>query len=153
MRSCHMAVLFAATVAAGSVSASASMAAERADIDPPPAVAAAAAAAAGPDWIEVRGGQWPVPAALIADMAGKLQGAGSPSTRVDFSKYTIQYQGLNGDNGRHVRLFGMCDRAAIGQRDLSASFGVIFGGGKCYFEATYDPARGSFTAFEFHSPR
>lgn len=141
MRSCYMAIVFAATVAAGP----ASIAAERADPVPPAAVADA-----GPDWIEVRGGQWSIPAVLLADMADKLQGAGSPSARVDFSTYTIQYQGLDGDDGRHVHLFGMCDRASVGQRDLAAEFLVVFDGGKCYFDATYDPERGSFTAFKFH---
>lgn len=144
MRICYLAILCMATIAAGS----ASVAAQQADIAPP--AAAAAPAAAGPHWIEVRGGQWPVPAPLLADMAGKLQGAGSPSRRVDLSRYTIQYQGLNGDDGRHVRLSGMCDRASVGQRDLAAQFVVVLDGGKCYFDATYDPERSSFTAFKFH---
>jgi hypothetical protein len=107
------------------------------------------------NWHEVRGGAWPVPAEVVAEMAGAIEAEAGrhrrPETVRPMNGYIMQYQGQTNDGKRSIQVSGAC-RMPPGTTadDLSARFHIVFDGGNCYFDATYDPSRHGFTQFSFH---
>ena len=100
-----------------------------------------------PNWYEVRGGAWPVPAAVVEEMAAGLK-VEAGSSRLD--KYIVQYQGEASGNVRSIRLMGACDTQGAKEWEFSERFHVVFDGGKCYFDATYDPEEKRITYLTYH---
>lgn len=103
-----------------------------------------------PHWYEVRGGAWRVPAAVVEEMAKRIKTEGGAFVR---DTYIIQYQGVSAGGAESVRLKGACSLNATNERELSERFHQVLGGGKCYFDAAYDPAAKRFTSLTFNSPR
>ena len=103
-----------------------------------------------PNWFEVRGGAWRVPAAEVEEMASRMKAEVDASLRPRLDTYIIQYQGELSDGARSVRLMGACDIHGTSERALSERFHVVFDGGKCFFDATYDPEEKRFTSWTYH---
>jgi hypothetical protein len=103
-----------------------------------------------PHWYEVRGGAWRVPAEMVADMAAGIQAEAGAAVRARLDTYTIQYQGESAGNARTVRLMGACDTPGMQERALSDRFLVVDDGGKCFFDATYDPVQKRFMSLDYH---
>jgi len=105
-------------------------------------------------WVEVDGGVWTVPPAVLAGMAAGLQAEADRhwgmGRRRPLGDYTIQYQGQRKDGLRSVRLGGACTSAGVEVEELKKRFRLVFDGGTCFFEATYDPEQGRFLEFSFH---
>lgn len=105
-----------------------------------------------PNWYEVRGGTWRVPRDVVEDMAARIDGE-MGSRRGALHEYTIQYQGTSSGAARAIRLMGACAARTGDERQLSERFHVVFDGGRCYFDATYDAQEKRFTHFAYHGPR
>ena len=105
-------------------------------------------------WIEVEGGAWVVPPAVLAAMAAGLQAEADRhwgmGRRRPLGDYTIQYQGQRKDGQRSIRLGGACSSQGVKADELKKRFRLVFDGGTCFFEATYDPEVGRFLDFAFH---
>ena len=106
-----------------------------------------------PHWYEVRGGAWRVPADVVEEMAARIEAEAGSSVRARLHGYTIQYQGVSSDSARSVRLMGACDTHGVSERYLSEAFYQVFDGGKCFFDAAYDPEEKRFTSLKYHGPR
>lgn len=106
-----------------------------------------------PRWYEVRGGAWRVPADVVEEMATRIEIEVGSSVRSRLDEYVIQYQGISSDGTRSVRLMGACDTHGTSERYLSEAFHVVFDGGKCYFDAAYDPDEKRFTSLRYHGLR
>lgn len=105
-------------------------------------------------WIEVEGGAWVVPPAVVAGMAAGLQAEADRhwgmGRRRPLGDYTIQYQGQRQDGQRLIRLGGACSLQGVKAEALRKRFRVVFDGGTCFFDANYDPEAGRFLDFAFH---
>ena len=105
-------------------------------------------------WIEVEGGAWVVPPAVVAGMAAGLQAEADRhwgmGRRRPLGDYTIQYQGQRKDGQRSIRLGGACSLQGVKAEELRKRFQVVFDGGTCFFDASYDPEAGRFLDFAFH---
>jgi hypothetical protein len=106
------------------------------------------------NWYAVDGGNWQPGSELLAEIAGAIpaEAAHAPHSKpaLPADAYTVQYQGQLQDGRRLVRLAGACETHGSTASQLKAAFFVIFDGGTCFFDATYDPALRRFTAFSFH---
>lgn len=103
-----------------------------------------------PHWFEVRGGAWRVPAADVEEMASRIKAEVDASLRARLDTYIIQYQGESSGGAKLIRLMGACDIHGTSERDLSERFHIVFDGGKCFFDATYDPEEKRFTSLTYH---
>ena len=103
-----------------------------------------------PHWYEVRGGAWRVPAGVVEEMASGMKEEVDSSVRTRLDTYVIQYQGVSTDGVRSVRLMGACDAHGTSERELSERFHIVFDGGKCFFDASYDPGKKRFTSLTYH---
>ena len=105
-------------------------------------------------WIEVEGGAWVVPPAVAAGMAAGLEAEADRhwgmGRRRPLGEYTIQYQGQRKDGQRSIRLGGACSSQGVKADELKKRFRLVFDGGTCFFDATYDPEAGRFLDFAFH---
>ncbi len=99
-------------------------------------------------------GAWEVPRAIVADMAAGLQAEAdhhwSMGKRRPLGDYTIQYQGQRKDGRRSIRLGGACSSQGVKAEELKKRSRLVFDGGTCFFDATYDPEAGRFLDFAFH---
>ena len=103
-----------------------------------------------PDWYEVRGGAWRVPAGTVAHMAAALDTEVAASSRARRDSYTMQYQGESSGAARSIRVMGGCDIVGIDKRTLSDHFRIVADGGTCFFDAIYDPDAKRFTSLRYH---
>lgn len=101
---------------------------------------------AAPGWYGVRGGAWEADADTVDAMRA---GIGQQSSVV-LDKYVVQYQGVIEDGKRVVRVAGACHADGNSIDTLTRGFRNIADGGKCFFDATYDPEGKRFTWFAFH---
>ena len=118
-----------------------------------PTLALAAADPALPDWYEVQDGAWHVPPEIVAGAASHVQEAADHaymSWRLPHTvgAYRVQYQGVEIDGKRLVRLMGAC-RIEAGAPDLTQRWYAVLDGGNCYYRAEYDPAAQTFVRFAF----
>jgi hypothetical protein len=104
-----------------------------------------------PHWYEVRGGAWRVPADVVEEMAARIGAEVGLSDGARLDGYTIQYQGISSEGARSIRLMGACNTHGTSERYLSEAFYVVFDGGKCFFDAAYDPEEKRFTSLRFHA--
>lgn len=114
--------------------------------------------ATGPkNWVEVSGGNWQPDSALLVEIANAVRSevvhAPPSGTMRNADDYTVQYQGQLQGERRLVRLAGACETHGRTPSQLKEAFVVIFDGGNCYFDATYDPGLRRFTAFAYHGVR
>jgi hypothetical protein len=111
-------------------------------------------AAAPANWYEVRGGSWQLGNDALAEIAGGLPAEASRHARLEpalpMSDYTVQYQGQVREGRRIVRLSGACRVFGKSANALRSEFLVVFDGGNCFFQATYDPVQRRFTEFGFN---
>ena len=103
-----------------------------------------------PNWYEVRGGTWRVSVDVVKQMASLVKAEVGSSVRARLDTYIIQYQGESSGNARSIRLMGACDVHGTSERALSERFYNVFDGGKCFFDATYDPEEKRFTSLTYH---
>ena len=108
------------------------------------------------NWYQVRDGKWEVPAAVVTDIYPLLQASAdkAPPLHVlrPMSDFTVQYQGVVIDNNvRLVRLNGACAAMGRSPQALRDSWLIVFDGGTCYFQATYDPATKRIVSFQFNA--
>lgn len=106
-----------------------------------------------PNWYEVRGGAWRVPADVVDDMAARIKAEVGSSENPRLDSYVIQYQGKLAGSVRSVRLMGACQTHVKSDREFSEQFHIVFDGGRCYFDATYDPGGKRLTSFAYHARR
>lgn len=107
-----------------------------------------------PNWYEVAGGQWHVPADTVAEAASHVQEAAdhapwSRSVLPQIGQYRVQYQGAIKDGKKLVRMTGAC-RTSPGEGDPTVRWLVVYDGGQCYYRAEYDPASNTFVYFAFN---
>jgi hypothetical protein len=118
------------------------------------AVSCFAQAAEPATWVEVDGGAWTVPDEVRSAMAAGLQAEAEShwgsGRRRPLESYTVQYQGKTMDGVRTVKLAGACSVTGMTPERLKKAFFLVFDGGTCFFEATYDPAQGRYLSFSFH---
>ena len=86
-------------------------------------------------------------------MAARIEGEVGSPVRARLHEYTIQYQGVSSGGARAVRLMGACNTNGASERSLSEAFHQVFDGGKCYFDAAYDPEEKRFTSLRFNGLR
>ncbi|WEF35240.1 hypothetical protein [Pseudoduganella chitinolytica] len=103
-----------------------------------------------PNWYEVRGGAWRVPADVVEEMASHIKAEAGSSVSPRLDTYLIQYQGESAGSVRSVRLMGACRTDVRSDREFSERFYIVFDGGKCFFDATYDPEEKRFTSLKYH---
>jgi hypothetical protein len=102
-----------------------------------------------PNWYEVRGGAWRVPKEIVEEMFSLIR-AEMGFASAEFNKYVIQYQGESSGTSHLIRLSGACDTHGINEREFSERFHIVYDGGKCFFDATYDLKEKRFSYFAFH---
>jgi hypothetical protein len=107
-------------------------------------VLVAAVAAADPGaWVEVGGGAWKPPVALLSEVEAALMTAIPPAAvgrgrPPEWHTYTFQYQGQTSLVGhRYVRINAFCDSRG-NHPDLANAWVEVFDGGACFFSAKYD---------------
>lgn len=103
-----------------------------------------------PNWYEVRGGAWRVPTEIVTQMASRIKTEVGASVLARLDTYVIQYQGVTAGATRAIRLMGACNKQGASERTFSDRFYVVFDGGTCYFDATYDPDEQRFTSLNYH---
>jgi len=106
-----------------------------------------------PNWYEVRGGEWEVPAELLAEIVigtERQLGTGRSIVSGRAYGYTMQYQGRIQDNSRTVKVMGACQVDKWTPAMLSQQFLAMFDGGKCYFSAIYDIETRKFIRFSYN---
>jgi hypothetical protein len=108
-------------------------------------VATATAAAAPSSWVEVGGGAWNPPVALLSEVEAALKteippAAAGRGRAPEWGTYTFQYQGKTTLVGvRYVRVNAFCDNRS-NHHDLANEWVTVFDGGACFFSAKYDVA-------------
>lgn len=106
-----------------------------------------------PHWYEVRGGSWRVPLETLQELVKLVvaEVGRNPNFNPEepTSDYVVQFRGEQRDGRRLVRLAGSCRGFAGNGWMLSERFNDVADGGKCYFEADYDPADRQFR-FSYH---
>ena len=104
-----------------------------------------------PHWYEVRGGSWQVSLETLRQIATRLKPEldGNAYFNKPGAEYAIQFRGDSAGGRRIVRLFGTCSTNYIPDSMLTDDFMVIYDGGKCNFEAEYDPAEDRLS-FRYH---
>lgn len=121
---------------------------------PPGAAAYAPPISPLPNWYEVRVGAWQVPLETVREIwalvdarlsANKLFG-----NKARIATYAIQFRGEAKDGRRVVRLAGACDVHDTPPWQLSQTFFNVSDGGKCYFDAEYDPLEKRLSRFDYH---
>lgn len=95
-------------------------------------------------------GAWRVPAELVEEMASRIKAEVDSSVRSRLDKYVIQYQGESSGGSRSVRLMGACATRGASEQDLSEKFYIVDDGGKCFFDAVYDPKEKRFISLAYH---
>jgi hypothetical protein len=83
-------------------------------------------------------------------MASRIKAEVDASLRNRLDTYVIQYRGESSDGARSIRLMGACNIDGTSERALSESFHIVFDGGKCFFDATFDPEEKRFTSLTYH---
>nr|WP_314547186.1 hypothetical protein [uncultured Massilia sp.] len=101
-------------------------------------------------WFEVRGGAWQVPDAMLGEMAAEMRKEAGAKVAAKLHTYIVQYQGKLEDGVRVIRVAGACETLGMDEARLSQAFLNVRDGGKCYFDATYDPEQRRFTEFRYH---
>lgn len=101
-------------------------------------------------WFEVRGGAWQVPDAMLGEMAAEMRKEAGAVVAAKLHRYIVQYQGTLVNGVRAIRVAGACETLGTDEARLSQAFFIVHDGGKCFFDATYDPEEKRFTAFQFH---
>mgnify|MGYP003576551663 CR=1 FL=1 len=106
-----------------------------------------------PHWYEVRGGSWRVSPETLQAMTilvdaeiGRNKNF-HPADRAP--DYVVQFRGEERNGRRFVRLVGSCRGYDRNAWMLSERFNEVSDGGKCYFDADYDPADKLFR-FRYH---
>lgn len=102
-----------------------------------------------PNWYEVRGGAWRVPKNMVEEMDLRIRDE-MGSAPVEFNKYVIQYQGESSGASHSIRLSGACDTLGKNEREFSEKFHTVYDGGKCFFDAMYEPEKKQFSYFAYH---
>ena len=109
-------------------------------------------------WYEVSGGDWRVPAGVIADMRQKIDSVAREAVPRSTTKEmrtvvgdTVQYQGALDEKTRRrvVDLYGMCETEKT-PAELRMRWQSTLDGGNCYYWARYDPTRRRFLYFYFN---
>jgi hypothetical protein len=103
-----------------------------------------------PNWYEVRGGTWRVSKDIVEDMASRIKGE-LGSAYAEPNRYVIQYRGGSSGDSRSIRLSGACDTQGTNEREFSEKFFIVYDGGKCFFDATYDLKEKRFSYFAYHN--
>ncbi|MDN4055486.1 hypothetical protein QPK32_20675 [Massilia sp. YIM B02763] len=101
-------------------------------------------------WFEVQGGAWQVPDAMLGDMAAEMRKEAGAQVAPKLHRYIVQYQGTVAQGVRAIRVSGACTISGVDEARLSQEFIIVHDGGKCFFDATYDPEGRRFTAFHYH---
>lgn len=101
-------------------------------------------------WFEVRGGAWQVPDAMLGEMAAEMRKEAGAKVAAKLHTYIVQYQGTLTNGVRAIRVAGACETLGMDEARLSQAFLIVHDGGKCFFDATYDPEQGRFTEFRYH---
>lgn len=123
-------------------------------VRPPGAAAYLAPISPLPNWYEVRAGAWQVPLETVREIqalvearigANKLFG-----DKARIATYAIQFRGESRDGRRLVRLAGACNVHDTPRWQLSETFFNVNDGGKCYFDAEYDPLEKRLSRFDYH---
>lgn len=103
-----------------------------------------------PNWYEVRGGAWRVSKDIVEDMASRIKGE-LGYAYAEPKRYVIQYRGESSGDSQSIRLSGACDTQGTNEREFSEKFFIVYDGGKCFFDATYDLKEKRFSYFAYHS--
>ncbi|MFK3736603.1 hypothetical protein [Massilia sp. TN1-12] len=101
-------------------------------------------------WFEVRGGAWQVPDAMLSEIAAEMRKEAGATVAPKLHTYIVQYQGMLTNGVRVIRVAGACETLGMDETRLSQAFLNVRDGGKCFFDATYDPDQRRFTAFHYH---
>ncbi len=106
-----------------------------------------------PHWFEVRRGSWQVPLETVQHMVSLIEARVGSNTFFDKSRsaaYAIQFRGETRGDRQIVRIAGACSLGGFPAEELSAGFVRVFDGGKCNFDAEYDPLEKRLSAFQYH---
>ena len=68
---------------------------------------------------------------------------------VDLSTYTVQFQGVLVHRQRMIRIAGVCS-GDPGHSNVDREFLVVSGGGRCVFQALFDPSTDRVRLFGFN---
>jgi hypothetical protein len=105
-------------------------------------LAISAAAFDAEHWIQVKGGAWEPPPAVLAELEATLKPAVGPAAQnrgriPPWTEYTFQYQGRATLLGRKfVYVNAFCRQQG---RSLDREWVTVLDGGACFFSAKYDP--------------
>ena len=101
-----------------------------------------------PHWYEVRGGSWRVSLATVQEMRTLIESEISRNKHFypqdTTPKFVIQFRGETAGTRQIVRIVGACNGLGKNEWELSQQFSRVFDGGKCYFEADYQPSEKQF---------
>ncbi|WP_036215968.1 hypothetical protein [Massilia sp. LC238] len=107
-----------------------------------------------PNWYEVRAGAWQVPLETVREIRALVDARLSANelfgNKARIATYAIQFRGEARDGRRVVRLAGACNVHDTPPWQLSETFFNVNDGGKCYFDAEYDPLEKRLSRFDYH---
>ena len=114
-------------------------------------------------WRQVRGGDWWVDPQMVATMRVQLPAAadgsltgrvGAPTIHQEglapVSQYFVQIQGRLQDGKRIVEVLGACGLHPGAEEHRDWEMMLVFDGGPCFFDATFDAETRRFTRFSFN---
>lgn len=123
-------------------------------IRPPGAAAYAPPISPLPNWYEVRAGAWQLPLETMREIRVLIDARLSANRlfgdKSRIATYAIQFRGEFRDGRRLVRLAGACNVHDTPPWQLSETFFNVNDGGKCYFDAEYDPLEKRLSRFDYH---
>jgi hypothetical protein len=104
-------------------------------------------------WLQIPGGTWVIDEATTADAKRVLELAlwdemhGAGEELPAWSSYTFQFQGRTEDGRKLIYINALCSTPP---ETAATEWILVLDGGKCYFEAYYDPESKEIVSIQFN---